>query len=155
MFPPNGLTLGNMLCWLKSVNVNPKGRPGGGWGRAPTTPVPSRIHTVPQCGMDAMPVPRVTVLPSLTPVTLGNRSIHQSRGGDRKGCKAARPSFPPPRRYGCLRFELMVGENRETNHRLGGKGGREGGARAPPIPAPNRSTAFWNLHSGFNRKREE
>lgn len=32
MFPPAGRygrALGNMLCWLKSVNVNPKGRPGG------------------------------------------------------------------------------------------------------------------------------
>ena len=44
--------------------------------------------------------------------------------------RARSSPFPPSRRYGCLRFELMVGEesNRETT-RLEGKG--EGGeARA-------------------------
>ena len=54
--------------------------------------------------------------------------------------EGARHPFPPSRRYGCLRFELMVGEesNRETT-RLEGKG--EGGgvwvARAPLTPRPH------------------
>ena len=39
--------------------------------------------------------------------------------------RAPSPPFTPSRRYGCLRFELMVGEesNRETT-RLEGKGAR-------------------------------